>query len=83
MKIPPIRQLARISSAEMAFTRWHCRRALGQAGFHNLTIQLFDFLHPLTPSALIPAIQTVGQGLEQIPVIREIAGSFFVQATKS
>jgi SAM-dependent methyltransferase len=69
-----------LSDDEMAFTRFHARRKLEQAGFSEIAIQPYDFLHPLVPRILIEAVLRLGRGLERLPLVREIAGSLLIQA---
>lgn len=67
---------------ETAFFRWSLAKNLRQVGFQDVSVQPYDFLHPLVPSSLIGLISTVGQWLERIPLLREISGSLVVCAYK-
>ena len=51
-------------------------------GFTDIEIRPFDWLHPNTPPALIPLVQSWSQILETLPFIREGAGSLLIQARK-
>ena len=53
-----------------------------RADFARIQITPFDFLHPQTPSRLIPLIRTAGDWCERIPLISEIAGSLYIKAVK-
>jgi hypothetical protein len=70
------------SPGETAFTRWRLRRDLEAAGLVEITIRPFDFLYPLVPGPLVPAVERLGRGLERAPVVREIAGSLLIRARK-
>jgi ubiquinone/menaquinone biosynthesis C-methylase UbiE len=71
-----------VSPDEMAFSRFRALRALGGAGFVEAAVEPFDFLHPSTPSFLCGVVDGVGQAIERLPVLREIAGSFVVRARR-
>jgi SAM-dependent methyltransferase len=67
---------------ETAFFRWPLQRMLADAGFRQISIQPFDFLHPLTPTSWLGVIGRIGEFLERIPVIREISGSLLLVGQK-
>lgn len=68
------------SPDETAFIRWKLAAKLLDTGFHDITIEPFDWLHPFTPKHLIGAVQTVGRLIEAIPVAREFSGSLAISA---
>jgi hypothetical protein len=80
--IPFIKKMLGDSPDETAFFRWGLKRRLRKSGFTNITIIPFDFLHPLTPKFLIKIISRIGNTLERMPLLREIAGSLFITAEK-
>lgn len=71
-----------VSPDEMAFSRFRAARALRAAGFAEVAVTPFDFLHPATPPRAIGAVECVGRALENVPVVREIAGSMVIGARK-
>jgi SAM-dependent methyltransferase len=71
------------SPDETAFVRWRLRAQLAAAGFDSVTITPFDWLHPSTPPALIPAVRRLGATLERLPIAREFSGSLYIRALKS
>ena len=71
-----------VSPSETAFTRWWIRDRLIEAGFIDVKVSPFDWLHPLTPRVLVPLVDRIGRLLERIPVIREFAGSLYIRARK-
>jgi len=77
-----IRKLMNNSLDETAFVRWGLKKKLRNLGFKNVSIRPFDFLHPFTPSMLIPFVSTIGNLVEKIPLAREVAGSLFIYASK-
>ncbi len=71
-----------ISPDETAFVRWKLIAQLQAAGFQEPTIVPFDWLHPSTPSTLMPLVNTMGRALEALPGIREFAGSLYIRARR-
>lgn len=80
--VPAIKKRLGDSPDETAFFRWPLRRRLEQAGFRDVQIQPFDFLHPKTPSRWISALEKLSETLEKMPLVREIAGSLYIRALK-
>ena len=80
--IPFIRKSTNNSPDETAFVRWVLKKRLINTGFKNVSIRPFDFLHPFTPSMLIPLVSNIGNIVERIPLAREIAGSLLIYASK-
>jgi len=70
------------SPNETAFFRRKLKNDFLKAGFKDIQIVPFDFLHPLTPNCLISVINRAGMILERIPLLREIAGSLAITACK-
>lgn len=68
------------SPDETAFVRWKLSTKLRDAGFHNISIEPFDWLHPSTPEPLIDLVQRIGRLLEALPIVREFAGSLTISA---
>jgi SAM-dependent methyltransferase len=71
-----------VSPDETAFVRWSLARRLRAAGFVDIRIVPFDWLHPSTPPRLIPLVGAVGRTLEALPLLREFAGSLFIHARR-
>lgn len=80
--VAPVKRWLGDSPDETAFFRWRLARLLRNLGFEDVRIDCFDFLHPATPRFLIRPVAAVGGWLERVPVLREIAGSLFIQARK-
>jgi SAM-dependent methyltransferase len=72
-----------VSPDEMAFTRFRAARALRGAGFVDVAIRPFDFLHPATPAGWIGPIEQLGEGVERVPLLRELAGSLLLSGRKA
>jgi ubiquinone/menaquinone biosynthesis C-methylase UbiE len=71
-----------VSPDEMAFTRFRAAQALRDAGFADIRVKPFDFLHPATPVRMMEGVARAGRALEAIPLLREIAGSMMITARK-
>jgi ubiquinone/menaquinone biosynthesis C-methylase UbiE len=72
-----------VSPDEMAFSRFRAARALAHAGFTQVSVKPFDFLHPSTPAGVMNTVARVGRMLERVPLLREIAGSMVITARRS
>jgi len=70
------------SPDETAFYRWRLARELRTAGFSHVKVVPVDFLHPAVPRVAIRLMAAIGETLEHVPPIREIAGSLFVYAAR-
>ena len=70
-----------VSPDETAIVRWRLQRQLLQAGFSDVVITPFDWLHPSTPASLIGAVGGAGRVFERVPGLREFAGSVLIAAT--
>jgi ubiquinone/menaquinone biosynthesis C-methylase UbiE len=80
--VPWIKRKLGDSPDETAFFRWRLRRLLERAGFREVRVDPFDFLHPKTPEFLVQRLNEVGRWLERMPLISEFAGSLYIRATK-
>jgi SAM-dependent methyltransferase len=80
--VPWIKHRLGDSPDETAFFRWPLRRLLEQAGYGDIRIEPFDFLHPKTPVPLIDPLNAFGRFLEKTPVVSELAGSLYIRAVK-
>lgn len=82
-KIPYLQKKMHVSPDEIAFIRSRLSNQIKNHGFIDVEIKLFDFLHPGTPKYLIGVVKSVGDFLEEVPLIKEIAGSLFIKARKA
>ena len=72
-----------VSPDETAFVRWSLRTLLETAGFHEVALKPFDWLHPAVPSSLIPTIDRVGHWLEEMPGLCEFSGSLLIYGRRA
>ncbi len=71
-----------ISPDEIAFVRWTLKSALEKAGFTDIEITPFDWLHPAVPKPLIGTVSVIGKVLEALPLLREFSGSLYIKAMR-
>jgi SAM-dependent methyltransferase len=80
--VPLLRRLTRESPDETAFWRGPLARRLREAGFVDVSVRPFDFLHPLLPVCAARVLRRGLRALEAVPALREIAGSLAVFGRK-
>lgn len=71
-----------VSPDEIAFVKWKLKKDLQSAGFINIEIFSFDWLHPSIPKFLIPITLFTGYMIEKIPILKEFSGSLYIKAQK-
>jgi len=71
-----------VSPDETAFVRCKLKGDLAGAGFEDIEVTPFDWLHPATPASMIGPVGAVGCLLERLPLVREFAGSLYVHARR-
>jgi SAM-dependent methyltransferase len=69
------------SPDEYAFTPAQIRRSLMERGFVNIDVTPFEFLHPATPPALIPAVTKLEELISKSPLVN-FAGSIKIVASR-
>lgn len=82
LNIPFLRKRMEFSPSERAFYRWDIEKKFNSAGFRNVEVNNYDFLHPNTPYKLIPFVKNLSDILEKIPLIKEISGSLYIVGVK-
>ncbi len=70
------------SASERTHSRWIYGRRLTEAGFADVSVRPFDFVHPLTPGLMIGIVSAVGQVIEHLPILREMSGSLLLTARR-
>lgn len=70
------------SPDETAFVRWRLAALLRRIGYTDVRLTPFDWLHPLTPRPLIGIVSVLGRITEWVPLVREFAGSLYIQARR-
>jgi SAM-dependent methyltransferase len=81
-KLPFVRARSHVSPDEGAILRWQFAGRLKRAGFVDVHIRPFDWLHPATPERLIPLVRRVGLVLERLPLMLEFSGSVLIRAKR-
>lgn len=80
--IPALKRRLGDSPDETAFFRWTLKKLMQKTGFSDIVIKPFDFLHPAVAPKFIPFVSAVGETVEKLPVLKEIAGSLYISAFK-
>ena len=80
--IPALKRRLGDSPDETAFFRWPLKKLMQKTGFTAIEIKPFDFLHPALAPKLIPFVSSLGETVEKLPVLKEIAGSLYISAIK-
>jgi SAM-dependent methyltransferase len=78
--IPALMRYIEGTPDETAFVRWSLARDLRDAGFRDVEVRPFDWLHPSVPGPLIGLGRATSALLERLPLVREAAGSLEVVA---
>jgi 2-polyprenyl-3-methyl-5-hydroxy-6-metoxy-1,4-benzoquinol methylase len=71
-----------VSPDETAFVRWTLKRTLRKAGFRDIAIVPFDWLHPCVPRQLIGLVSAIERVVERAPLLREFSGSLHIRAAR-
>lgn len=80
--VPWLKRRAGESPDETAFVRFSLAKDLRQCGFREISIVPFDFLHPALPAACLQLAVPLLGFVEQVPLLRELAGSLAITARK-
>ena len=80
--VPVVKRWLGDSPDETAFVRWRLKHVLMSAGFEDIVIKPYDFLHPLTPGFAVSLVGRIGLLAEKVPILREIAGSLIIRASR-
>jgi SAM-dependent methyltransferase len=77
-----LKHIWHVSPTERAFFSWKLRAQLREAGFTDIRVTPFDFVHPSIPGWLLPYVKPFLNWLERIPIIRHFSASFIISAKK-
>jgi ubiquinone/menaquinone biosynthesis C-methylase UbiE len=80
--IPWLKKRLGDSPDETAFFHRQMMKMLRRAGFSDIIVTPFDFLHPAVPAGLVNAVSAIGKIAEHTPLLKEIAGSLYITAFK-
>jgi hypothetical protein len=81
-KFPYLKQKLGDSPDESAFFKWRIRKSLQHAGFVDISVIPFDFLHPAIPNSFVERADGMASIIEKIPLLKEFAGSLYIRARK-
>lgn len=80
--IPWLKRKLGDSPDETAFFKWQMERLLRLNNFNKIEVIPFDFLHPAIPAGLIKPVSSIGSFFERMPLIKGIAGSLHITASR-
>lgn len=80
--VPIVRSIFQDSDSETAFFRWSLKKILQKSGFKEVSVEPYEFLHPLLPSFGLSHLSRLCIFLEKIPGVREFAGTLNITGTK-
>ena len=76
--IPPIGRWTGQASCQIGMRRYRLLQETSRQGLVEVEVIPYDILHPRTPAALIPTLQSVAFVLEHIPGIRDLCGTLYI-----
>lgn len=72
----------KVSPDETAFFEWDAKRLMLDAGFQDVSVVPFDWLHPSTPKKCIAMVKAVEALVESTPMVKKLAGSLAMSGRK-
>jgi len=66
----------------MGMRKYKLMHIASHQGFTNLEIIPYDIIHPRTPRALVPMLQSTAFVLEHTPLLREFCGTLYIWGKK-
>lgn len=81
-KIPALGLRSGNPRCQVGLRKYKLMQMASHAGFTHLEIVPYDLLHPRTPRALIPLVQSIAYIFEHAPVIREFCGTLYIWGRK-
>lgn len=82
LKVPFLRKKMEFSPDEIAFKKNDLIKMIEKSKFNNIQVLNYDFLHPLTPPFVLKSVMYLSDILQNIPLVKEISGSFLIYAEK-
>jgi dolichol-phosphate mannosyltransferase len=80
--VKPIGRWSGEARCQVGMRRYQLMKAASHQGFTNLEIIPYDILHPRTPRALIPFLQSTAFVMEHTPLLKEMCGTLYIWAKK-
>lgn len=80
--IPALKRALGDSPDETAVIRWNLAKQMKKMGFSVVKIFPYDFLHPAVAPKYIPFVKKMGEWVEKLPILKEIAGSVIIFGQK-
>ena len=80
--IRPLGRWGGHAECQIGLRKYQLMKIASQQGFTDIDIIPYDIVHPLTPTRLVHAVQSVAFVLEHAPFIRELSGTLYIWAKK-
>lgn len=80
--IRPIGRWSGDAECQIGMRKFQLMKQASHQGFTNIEVVPYDIIHPLTPRALISAVQSTAFILEHAPVVREFCGTLYIWLVK-
>jgi len=80
--VKPIGRWSGEAPCQVGMRRYKLMKAASNQGFTNLEIIPYDIVHPRTPHALIPWLQSIAFVMEHTPMVREMCGTLYIWGKK-
>jgi dolichol-phosphate mannosyltransferase len=80
--IRPLGRWTGNAPCQIGMRKYQLMQVASQEGYTHVNIIPYDILHPLTPRALIPLVQSLAFVVEHAPLIREACGTLYIWAMK-
>jgi SAM-dependent methyltransferase len=80
--IRPIGRWSGDAECQIGMRKFQLMKQASHQGYTHTEIVPYDLVHPLTPRALISAVQSTAFILEHAPVIREFCGTLYIWLAK-
>lgn len=77
-----IRKVMQNTEDETAFYKSEMMDMLKKGGFIDITVEPFDFMHPIVPKVLVTFFSSIFNLLEEIPILKEFGGSLMIKGKK-
>ncbi len=80
--IPPLGRWSGDAECQIGMRKYQLMKQASHQGFTHIEVIPYDLVHPLTPRALISAVQSTAFILEHAPLIRELCGTLYIWLVK-
>lgn len=80
--IRPLGRRTGDARCHVGMRKYQLMKTASHQGFTHAEVIPYDIIHPLTPRAVVPSVQSAAFILEHAPVIRELCGTSYIWLVK-